>query len=166
MHGPGEELDLTEVHRDLAVAAHREAWRLLELPQRSVADDAALLTAAHVSLHHWNLAGTGVHFQRAAWLVARAYVAVGAAGPASLYAHETLRLTATYRGSLQDFDLAFAEEIAARAEALAGRTEIAGAHHGEARRLGKAIAEPEDREEFFCQFAAGPWFGLAVAGSH
>lgn len=163
MHGPGEELDLTEVHRDLAVAAHREAWRLLERDDRSAADDAALLTSAHVSLHHWGLAGTGVHFQRAAWLCARAYVAVGAAGPAALYAHETLRLTSLYRGSLQDFDLAFAEEIAARAEALAGRPEIAAAHHGEARRLGAAIADPEDRDEFFRQFAAGPWFGLAAA---
>ncbi len=148
------------LHRQLAVAAHGETWAFLEKAGRSVAEDDAMLSAAHASLWHWAIAGTAVHRQRGTWLVARAYVALGLSAPARRFAQRTLELTAAHGSELADFDLAFAEEIAARAEALAGDLVKAASHHARARSLGEAIEQADDRTEFFRQFDAGPWFGL------
>jgi hypothetical protein len=150
----------TALHRQLAVAAHGECWALLEKPQRTEADEDAMVHAAHASLYHWMRAGTAVHLQRGNWLIARAYVALALPAPARRFARRTLELTAGHASELEDFDLAFAEEIAARAEALAGDMPAAAGHLARARRLGGEIEDGEDRRVFFEQLEAGPWFGL------
>jgi hypothetical protein len=151
--------------RKLAIAAHGEAWRLIAKPDRTEAENAAMIGAAHKSLHLWQQAGTFVEDQRGNWLVARAYVGAGLAEPALEFARRTMEITATHQAGLMDFDRAFAKEVAARAWALAGNRERARKHHGEARMLGEAIADPDDRAEFFRQFDGGPWFGLEEGGT-
>jgi hypothetical protein len=74
-----------------------------------------------------------------------------------------MELTARHEKELQDFDRAFAKEIAARAWALAGNRERALKHHKDARMLGNLIADEGDRAEFFRQFDGGPWFSLGEA---
>jgi len=152
----------TDSLRKLAIAAHGEAWRLLEKPDRTEAETAAMIGAAHRSHGLWQEAGTFLEDQRGNWLVARAYVAAGLAEPALEFARRTMEITAAHHAELMDFDRAFAKEIAARAWALAGDHGRARKHHADARRLGEAIAGPEDRAEFFRQFDGGPWFGLAI----
>ena len=68
--------------RARAVAMHGETWRLLEKPERTPAEDEAMIAAAHASLEDWQRVGTAVNEQRGVWLVARAYVAAGQAEPA------------------------------------------------------------------------------------
>ena len=153
-------MDDTATMKTLAAAAHGEAWQLLDKPERTPAEDEAMIGAAHKSLHLWERVGTFVEAQRGNWLVARAYLAAGLAEPALEFARRTMEITSKHRDELKDFDLAFAKEIAARAWAMAGNKTRAAAHHADARKLGEAIADAEDRKEFFRQFDAGPWFDL------
>jgi hypothetical protein len=147
--------------RAAAIAANARVWALLERPNRSAAETAEMIAAAHESHERWLAAGGPVEEQRGNWLIARAYVDAGLAEPAADYAHRTLRLTDAHRDELADFDLAFAEEIAARACAAAGDRDAAAAHRAKARELGAAIADAGDRQEFFRQLSLPPWFGLA-----
>jgi hypothetical protein len=149
-----------EVARRDAITANNRAWVLIEKANRSDAETAEMIGTAHASLADWIIAGGPVEAQRGNWLVARAYIAAGLARPALEYAERTWALTEEHRALLADFDRAFAEEIAARAFALAGSMVSARTHYAEARRLGEAIDDPGDRAEFFRQFALGPWFGI------
>jgi hypothetical protein len=149
----------TEEIRQRAIAAHGQAWTLLEKADRSEAETGRMIGLAHASLSAWEMAGGPVEAQRGNWLVARAYAAAGHAEPALEYARRTMELTRQHQSTLADFDLAFAKEIAARAWALAGNVARAKEHYAGARTLGEAIKNDGDRAEFFRQFAVGPWFG-------
>jgi hypothetical protein len=144
--------------------AHAAAWRLLDKAERSEAETAAMIGAAHASLSAWEQAGGPVERQRGNWLVARAYIAAGLMEPAMEFARRTMELTREHQATLADFDLAFAKEIAARAWALGGNPLRAREHYDGARRLGDAIKDDGHRAEFFRQFAGGPWFGLDETG--
>lgn len=146
--------------RRAAIEENGKVWTLLEKPDRSEAETAAMIRAAHASHEHWKTAGGPVEDQRGNWLIARAYVDAGLVGPALEYARRTLDLTEAHRALLADFDLAFAEEIAARAWAAADDRTRAAEHRARAKALGDAITTAGDRKEFFRQFALPPWFGL------
>ncbi len=146
--------------RALAVAAHKEFWRLLEKPDRDRDESRAMIAAAHANLSNWEKIGTFVEAQRGNWLVARAYIELGLVEPALVYARKTMEITAQHHQELADFDRAFAKELAARAWALAGNIVRAKAHHADAHMLGEAIGSDADRREFFRQFERGPWFRL------
>jgi hypothetical protein len=147
--------------RQKAIAAHGRAWALLEKPDRTAAETVAMIAAARESLAAWAEVGGPVEAQRGNWLVARVCVDAGEVEAAFEYASRTLALTEGNRATLADFDLAFAEEIAARAWAATGDIERARRHYAAATILGDGIADPEDRAEFSRQFARGPWFGLS-----
>ena len=155
-------MDLYDV-RKAAIDAHEETWQLLEKPDRSPAETEAMIAAAQTSLVLWEQVGTSVNAQRAHWLVARVAVDAGLSELALDHARRTLALTADHPARLQDFDFAFAEEIAARAFALAGNVTDAANHYAAAKRLGEAIKDADSRREFFRQFERGPWFGVASA---
>jgi hypothetical protein len=144
-----------------AIAQNNEAWRLLEKPDRTPEEEAAMLEAAKTSLDLWRRVGTPVNEQRGVWMIARTCVDAGMAGPALEFAEKTLALTRQHHDQLQDFDLAFAQEIMARALALSGEHDRAMIHWEAARALGNAIAGDGDRKAFFAQFQGGPWFGFA-----
>lgn len=146
--------------RAAAVAAHSEAWRFLGMVRRTPAEDAAMIAAAEKSLRNWLRVGTAVNEQRGAWLLARVHVAAGHTTSALGWADRTLHLTEVHRDELQDFDVAFAQEAAARARALSGDLRRATEHLRNARELGKSIGDPQDRRVFFEQLDAGPWFDL------
>jgi hypothetical protein len=149
--------------RSAAIAAHGEAWRLLETKNRTGAEDAAMIAAARISLENWLRVGTPANEQRGMWLLARVHIDVADQCAALEYAIGTLALTEGHRNELHDFDLAFAEEIAARAFALAGNLPRAKRHFQRALKLGHAIKDEEDQKTFFDQFHAGPWFGLGAS---
>lgn len=148
-----------DLARSRAIAAHDEAWTLLEKEGRNAEESARMIGAAHASLKAWEEAGGPVEAQRGNWLVARCYAAAGIAAAAQEYARRTARLTAAHRPELADYDLAFAEEISARAAALSGDMIRAKDRFVAATALGEAISDAGDRAEFFRQLAVGPWFG-------
>jgi hypothetical protein len=149
--------------RQAAIEAFNQAWTLLEKPRRTPAETDAMLAAAARSHALWLKAGSAVNDQRGQWMLARAAVDAGMKDKALSHARRTLELTRLARkgrDGFEDFDFAFAEEIAARAFALAGEERRARQHYAEAKRLGEAVKDDGDRAEFFRQFARGPWFGL------
>lgn len=157
----GEAMTAVDDMRRKAIEAHGRTWALLEKPGRTAAETAAMIAAAQESLSAWEIAGGPVEAQRGNWLVARVCVDAEEAEAALDYASRTLALTEANRATLADFDLAFAEEIAARAYAATGDMERARHHHVAAKALGDEIADQGDRAEFFRQFAGGPWFGVS-----
>ena len=149
-------------HRRLAIQFNRRVWKLLDNKRRTPAEADEMLLAAFSSLAHWTEAGAGVNLQRGEWLIARVYVELGRVEPAGHHLDRTLALTERHRDELADFDLAFAEALAARVAALAGNEPGAKRHLAKARELGEKIVDPGDRAAFFEQLMEEPWFGVEL----
>jgi hypothetical protein len=147
-------------HRDFAKGINGEVWRLLETPNRTLQESERMIYAAYASCYHWLHAGAAVNHQRGEWLIARVYTVLGLGEAATRHARRCMELTDEHRAQLEDFDLAFAHEIVARAAALRGDAEEAKVHIARAREEGEKIADPEDRKVFFDDFFSYPWFGL------
>lgn len=147
-------------HEILAKQTNGEVWRLLERKDRSPDDDERMVHAAHASCYHWLIAGTPLHHQRGEWLIARVHTVLGHRQEAERHTRRCLELTEAHAGLMQDFDFAFAHELAARTAALTGDKTLAAQSIAKARRAGAAIADPEDRKIFFDDFFGYPWFGV------
>lgn len=140
-------------HRRLAVDLFNRSWRLLELHDRTTEQDDELIHTAHASRHHWGEVGTRPNVARGENQCARAYAAVGRAEPALHHANRCFELVRAGGDGLEDWDLASALEIVARANVAAGNTAEA-AHYAElAREELAAIADPDDREVIAAQIA-------------
>ena len=83
--------DLAKANRWFAIELNNRAWDLLEKRDRSEAETAEMIHAAHASTYHWGQAGTGIHAVRARNLLATVYVAAGCGQSAWGYAQEGLR---------------------------------------------------------------------------
>jgi DNA-binding transcriptional MerR regulator len=130
--------------RQLAAALFNRVWTLLELETRTEAEEAEMIHAAHASTYHWMRIGGPERRARGEWQCSRVYAVLGRAEPALFHASKVLEIC--QREHIGDFDLAFAYEALARANALSG--DLAEAHHWAelARAASAEIAEEEDRE--------------------
>jgi len=77
-----------------------------------------------------------------------------------LAAARCLEMTRNYPDQMADFDLAYAQEMMARAHAAIGQLELAGKFKDAAQMAGEQIQNQEDREIFFADLADGNWYGL------
>ncbi|WP_208988604.1 hypothetical protein [Labrenzia sp. VG12] len=135
-------------HKSLAISLNQRTWTLLEKGDRSAAESDEMIHAAHGSLWHWLQAGGPVQQQRGEWLIGRVYVVLGFCEAALRHANRTMDLTDRHLDVLQDFDLAYAHELLARALEMAGETGRALDMWNKALELGTRIAGPKDREIF------------------
>ncbi len=131
-------------HRQLAVDLFNHVWTLLEVPDRTPAQDDEMIHAAHASRHHWGVVGTQENLGRGEWQCSRVYATLGRAEPALWHASRYLALCEEH--GIADWDLAFAHEAIARALSVAGDRDGARAEVARARELATEIAEDEDRE--------------------
>jgi len=104
-----------------------------------------MLHAAHASRYHWGEVGTVVNRARGEWQCSRVYSALGRAEPALHHANRCLELCESNVPELDDFDLPFAYEALARANAVAGDAESARHWIGRARAAAEAIVDEDDR---------------------
>lgn len=140
-------------HRRLAVELFNRSWRLLALEQRTPEQDDELVHCAHASRHHWAEVGTAAHLARGENQCARVYAALGRPEPALHHANRCLELVRADGEGFEDWDLASALEVVARAHLAAGNTAEA-AHHAElARAELETTADPDDREVILSQLA-------------
>jgi hypothetical protein len=139
---------------------NKNTWEFLNNPSRSFEDDLRMISLAHASYIHWCEEGTNVHQQRGLWLLARVYTVIEYPKQALLYANQCEYLTQTFKGEMMDFDLAYAKEGLARANALAGNKTAAEEHLLEAETLGDWIQNAEDKEIFTGDLEGGNWFGI------
>jgi hypothetical protein len=129
--------------RRVAVALFNRVWTLLGQVQRTEAQDAEMIHAAHASCYHWMVVGQPVNRARGEWQCSRVYAVLGRPEPALFHATKVLEICE--REGIADFDLAFAYEALARACALAGDAAQARRWAGLARAACEQIAEDDDR---------------------
>ncbi len=133
-----------QVQRKLAAALFNRVWTLLEQETRTEAEDAEMIHAAHASTYHWMQIGKPVNRARGEWQCSRVYAVLGLASPALFHAQKVLDIC--QREGIADFDLAFAYEALARANALGGDEAEARRWAELARAACAQVAEDDDRE--------------------
>ena len=149
-----------EAHRLFARKFNGEVWGLLEKPNRSLLEEKLMVHTAHASCCHWLKVGTGLHHQRAEWLLARVYSELGMGESALRHARRCRELTDEYAELMEDFDRAYALECLGRANAVAGNREEALRYVGLAEKLGAAIKDEESQKIFRGDLDSGNWAGV------
>jgi hypothetical protein len=128
--------------RQLAVDLFNNVWTLMGRDDRTPDDDAAMVHAAHASVHHWSKVGTEVNQVRGEWQVSRVYTVLNRAEPALWHARRCMALAVA--AGVADWDLAYAHEAVARALFVSG--DVAGAAAEVEAAKAVPIAEDDDRE--------------------
>jgi len=150
----------TEAERFFAIKFFNQTWDLLDKPNRTTEEDNIMMDRAHASLAHWRTAGTSLHLQRGYWMLSRVHSVLNHTQPSLHYAQRCLDLTRQHPDLMQDFDIAFAYEAMARANAVAGETSQSNKFIKLAEKAGQAILDAEDRKVFIESFESGDWHGL------
>jgi hypothetical protein len=141
-------------HTQTAVSLYNAVWEALKKPTRTEAENEQMLTAAHASMYHWSQAGSVLNFIRGGWQLSRVYAVLGWPGLALHYANRSLDLCE--KSGTGDYDLAFAYEALARANALAGDADNREKYLALARQTGEQIKDDEDRGVFLAELATVP----------
>ena len=153
-----------DLHRWFGVSLNNEVWSRIDDgeigPESPLEERESLLYSAYASALHWRKAGTVANTARGEHLISRAASAVGMPEIALHHANRCLDLVEANPGSTEDWDLAFALEALARAEAGAGDPDRAADTLRRARRATEVVAGSEDRAIVEGELRRGPWFGL------
>ncbi|MFL5920310.1 MAG: hypothetical protein ACJ75D_03275 [Gaiellaceae bacterium] len=142
-----------EEERRLGVDLFNGAWKLMELPARTSEQEDELVHTAHASAYHWMQVGTAANRARSEWQLSRVYVVLGREEPALHHARRCLEICESHPEALEDWDLPYAHEALARANALAGHADEAGRHAAAARELAARVAGTKDREHLEADLA-------------
>src|SRR5512147_3281194 len=116
---------IDEAHEHFAKTINARVWELLQKSDRSQSEDDEMLHAAHACTYHWKFAGAAVHQQRGEWLISHVHVVLGHANEALRHAERCFELTQANKDLMQDFDIAYAFEGIARAQAMLGDAKMA-----------------------------------------
>lgn len=121
------------MHRQLAVFLFNRSWELMLNPDRTPSQDDELLHTVHASAYHWRrYGGTAANLARGENQCARVYAALGRGEPAIHHGGRCLELVEAGGEGLEDWDLASALEVLARAHLANGdpRTASCSSHEG------------------------------------
>ena len=143
-----------ETQRKLGVQLFNYVWTLLEKGDRTEREGERMIDAAHASRFFWEEVGEPANHARGEWQIARAYATVGRAEPALHHARRCLELCEAH--GLGDFDLAYAYEAMARAQALIGDADAAARYRKQAYEAVEEVADDEDRELLLSDLATLP----------
>ena len=132
-----------ETERAEAVRLFNHTWGLLDLPQRTAAEDFDMVHAAHASRWHWGRVGGPQEWAIGEWQCSRVYATLVRAEPALVHARRCLDLCAEHQ--LDGFIVASAHEALARAHLVAGDLATARAERDLAATLAAGLADLEDR---------------------
>lgn len=150
---PSDE-DIRKWHRRFAIDANNRAWALIELAQRSPADDAEMLNIAHASAWHWSKVGTAHNAALADMLLAQVHALLGDGPNATRYADATFAYFGTRES--EPWEMAFTHAVTAHAAHAAGDHGRHRQHYATARDLGNALANAEERAIFDATFRTVP----------
>ena len=155
-----EKFTLEAAQKEFAKKTNGRVWQLLGQATRTSAEDDEMLLTAQASLYHWQQAGTAVHAQRGHWLLAHVYTLLGDSALALKHAARCLEIAEGHPAEMEDFDIAYAYEGLARANALGGNTAEAKVYFDLAKAAGEKISDREGKDIFLGDFQIGPWFGI------
>ncbi len=132
------------VHRYFSAFCFNLTWDLLEKPDRSAAENEAMIQACLASLWHWSQRPESTDWERSvgAWQAARVYAVVQQADNARRYGQMAL----SFANNQPPFYQAYAYEALARAEAVAGNRNTAERHLEQARQLAGQVEKAEEQE--------------------
>jgi tetratricopeptide (TPR) repeat protein len=139
--------------RRLAVDLYNRSWQLLELENRTPAQDDALIHVVHAAAFHWAEVGDAAHRARSENQCARVYSALGRPEAALHHAERALELVRAGGDGFEDWDLATALAVMARAQLAAGSRAEAEHYAALSRSELDKVADPEDREIIASQLA-------------
>jgi hypothetical protein len=131
-------------HRQVGVALFNHAWTLLEMEGRTPEQVDELVHAVHASAYHWMQVGSPVNRARSVLQCSRTYAVLRRAEPALWHARRCLAICED--NGIRDWDLGFAYEALARANAVAGDREESQRWLEQARDAAAEVAEDDDRE--------------------
>lgn len=150
--------------RRFGVDLNNEVWARLDAgdvtEDSPIEERERLLYAAYASTHHWIRAGTVANHARGEHLISRVAARIGEPQVALHHARRCLDLVTANPDETEDWDLAFALEALARAQAACGDTSAARDTRERAQSATAAVADPEDRKVLEQELARPPWFAL------
>ena len=149
---------IQEANHYFAVSLNNLVWDLLAKKERTRDESERMVNAANASFYHWSVVGQPVNFARGYWLISHVYAVLKQGGQAVYFADRCMETT--QKAGLIDFDLAYAFEGLARAYAASGDVERSQENWQKAQDAGEKIKSQEDRDLFFNDFKAEPWFGI------
>lgn len=129
------------VERRIASDLFNHVWALLSLPERTVAQDDAMVHAAHASRWHWGNVGGPEQSAVGEWQCSRVYAVLGRGDQALFHAGRCLAICDQY--GVDDFVASSAHEALARAHAVRGDMDAARAE----RNLSYGIAVDLDDDD-------------------
>lgn len=138
-----------EDHRKFAVNCFNLTWSLLDKKDRTKEEDDKMAHAAHASRYHWGEIGKPVHFERGEWQISRVYSVLKRSEPALYHARRCLEICK--KNNIGDFDIAFAYEAMARANAILGNKTDCDKYIELAKKAGEHIKKKEDKNYFFSE---------------
>jgi hypothetical protein len=147
-----------EFHHKLAIELNGLVWSLLEKPHRTDAENDIMIHAAHTSHFHWSKVGTEINLQRGHWLISRVYAVLNR--PESSLYHANKCLSLTIQHDFTGFDLAYAYEAIARANASNGNDLEWEKYFHLAKNAADNIDTKEDRDLFISDLLSEPWFDM------
>ena len=141
-------------HRQVAAETFNRAWDLIELPQRSRAEQDEMLRTAFASRHHWEQVGGDAERATGDWQIAHVASLLGLSDLALRCARSALDI-AEARG-WTGWRLASCHEGMARAYSAAGDRAARDRHVALARAALRDADDPGDRELIESQLATVP----------
>ena len=149
---------MPEAHHYLGIEMNQQVWRLLAQPARDEQEQRRLEHFALASMFHWqhSLEFQPVNAQRGHWLLSRVYAVLERGEESVVHAMHCFELTQQL--SLRGFDLAYAHEALARAQAAAGDPVAAARHYEDALQAADEISGPQDQKHFLDDLKSPPWF--------
>ncbi len=143
-----------EDERRLAADLFNHTWELLEIPDRTPAQDDRMIHAAHASRFHWEQVGEAPNLATGEWQCSRVYAVLGRAEPSTWHARRALALCED--ADITGFLRAASYEALARAALVAGDRGGAAEAEAAAWSAAESIDDPEDRQIFEQDMASLP----------
>ena len=113
-----DRLTMEEFHKKVAVETNNQIWPALDAENPTEAQLEGALHMAYASRYHWSKIGTAVNAVRAEYMIARVYSAMKRGEPALFHAKRCLEMAQENKNNIEDWDLAFAYEVMARASSV------------------------------------------------
>ncbi len=133
--------------RALAAGLFNHCWELLEIPDRTPAQDDELIHAAHASRYHWGeIADTPARLWRGEWMCSRVYAVLGRPEPALWHARRAMALLEAGGDAVEDWDPPAIWEAMARASFVAGDAAEGVAWKAKAAAALAAVTDKDDRD--------------------
>ncbi len=145
---------IDQAHRWLAVECNNRAWDLTAKAKRAPEESREMLLSACASVYHWSKVGKAVHQARGDLLLAHVHALLGHGDTALDYAKRCLAFFKNH--DCEDWDMAFAQAEMAHAAAALGDAKLHAKHYALAEKQGRRIADEQDRQIFFQEFARIP----------